>query len=96
MDFEYVKRHYGVPAGMGIRVVVQGKPGIIAADRGHYIGVNFDEDPPGDIVNVHPTDEVEYLDKGRIRKPSRSRARYQRYLSSDCGCSFAEWMGFGR
>jgi hypothetical protein len=42
MRLEYVCRTYGVPAEIGRRVIVYGKPGIIAEDRGHYIGVNFD------------------------------------------------------
>jgi len=56
----YVKDYYGVPAGIGRRVVCRGKPGVIAEDRGHYIGVNFDDDKPGQISNVHPTDDVEF------------------------------------
>lgn len=62
MAFEYVKKHYGVPAEIGRRVVVEGRPGIIAEDRGHYIGVNLDCDKPGVVYNVHPTDNVEYLE----------------------------------
>ena len=62
MSFEYIKDYYGVPAALGRRVIVNGRPGIIAADRGHYIGVNFDSDKPGVISNCHPTWMVEYLD----------------------------------
>ena len=51
MDCPYVKEHYKVPAEIGRRVVVDGKPGIIAEDRGHYIGVNFDADKLGIIRN---------------------------------------------
>lgn len=83
MNCEYVREHYGVPALIGMRVIVDGKPGIIAEDRGHYIGVNFDEDKPSRIFNVHPTDKVQYGEMGTIRKVSRSAARYQRYLKSD-------------
>ena len=68
MNCEYVKQNYGVPAEIGRRVAVYGKPGIIAEDRGHYIGVNFDADKPGVIKNAHPTSEVEYHDMGEIRK----------------------------
>lgn len=46
MNCEYVRAHYNVPAEIGRRVVVDGKPGIITSDRGHYIGVNFDADKP--------------------------------------------------
>jgi len=58
-DFEYVRRVYGVPAEMGLRVTVDSHPGVIAADRGHYIGVRFDRDPQV-VVNCHPTWEVVY------------------------------------
>jgi len=78
-NFEYVKEFYQVPAELGRKVIVSGKSGIIAKDRGHYIGVNFDEDKPGVIMNCHPTSEVEYLGFGRIRKMTKSQARYQRY-----------------
>ena len=76
---EYIKQYYGVPADIGRRVVVNGKPGIIAKDCGNYIGVNFDDDKPGVISNCHPTWKVEYLDMGKIRQPTRSQARYQRF-----------------
>ena len=80
MSFEYVKDYYGVPASLGRRVIVNGRPGIIAADRGHYIGVNFDSDKPGDISNCHPTWRVEYLGMGKVRKLTRSQKRYLRFL----------------
>lgn len=92
MDCEYAREHYGVPACIGRRVTVAGKPGIIAADRGHYIGVNFDEDKPGHIENAHPTWKVEYLGMGKVRKMTRSQARYQRYLEfGDCFDSFIDF-----
>lgn len=61
---EYAKIHYQVPADIGRRVTVDGRPGIIAEDRGHYIGVNFDDDKPGVISNAHPTWEVDYGEMG--------------------------------
>lgn len=83
--FEYVKSTYNVPAEIGRRVVVNGKAGTIVADRGHYIGVNFDHDHPGRINNCHPTWEVTYLDVDVPRKLTRSQRRYQRYLEV-CEC----------
>lgn len=68
IDCKYVKDFYGVPANIGRRVVVAGKPGVIAKDRGHYIGVNFDEDPPGAICNCHPVWNVEYGEMGKVRQ----------------------------
>lgn len=95
MNFEYVKQHYGVPAEFGRLVKVYGEPGIIAEDRGHYIGVNFDADKPGVILNAHPTSEVEYLGMGKIRKPSRSAARFAEYWKrAECYDGFASWLGF--
>lgn len=57
----YVKKTYNVPADLGRRVVVNGKHGIIVADRGQYIGIEYDEQPSV-IHNCHPTWEVQYLD----------------------------------
>lgn len=89
---EYVREHYGVPAVIGRRVTVNGKPGVIAADRGNYIGVNFDDAKPGQIDNAHPTSGVEYGEMGTVRKPSRWNARYQRYL--EYGDGFNSFISF--
>lgn len=94
MNCEYVRQYYGVPARIGRRVMVYGKPGIIAEDRGHYIGVNLDTDKPGQVSNYHPTDKVEYLDMGKVRKMTRSQQRYHDYLNEDPSCTFAEWLLF--
>lgn len=91
---EYVRKHYNVPAKVGMRVNVYGKPGIIAADRGHYIGVNFDSSKPGVIMNAHPVDGVEYLEMGKLLKMTRSQLRYREYLDvAECYESFAAWLG---
>ncbi len=94
MNCEYIRNYYKVPAEIGRRVIVGGKPGIIAADRGHHIGVNFDASKPGVIMNAHPTSEVEYLEMGTIRKPSRHAARYQRFL--EYGDSFSSFLDYCR
>ena len=73
MSCEYVKKYYSVPAEIGRRVVVNGESGIIAQDRGNYIGVNFDKDKPGIISNCHPTWKVEYQEIGIVRKPTKSQ-----------------------
>lgn len=96
MSFEYVKEYYGVPAEKGRRITFYGKPGIIVADRGNYIGVTFDDQEPGEISNVHPTDNVEYLEMGKIRtlpkKKQKAKERYKRYLEfSDCFDSFIDF-----
>lgn len=92
LPFAYVRQHYGVPAERGRRVVVYGKPGVIAEDRGHYIGVNFDADKPGVIRNAHPTWEVQYLEIGAVRQATRSQRRYAAYLDADSSMSFGEWL----
>jgi len=49
MNCEYVAQYYGVPACIGRRVIAYGKPGIIAEDRGNYIGILLDSDKPGPV-----------------------------------------------
>ena len=93
MNCEYVRKYYNVPAEIGRRIIFYGKPGIIAADRGNYIGVNFDSDKPGHILNVHLTDKVIYGKMGKVRKMTRSQKRYQDYLSSEYPDSFADYLG---
>ena len=92
-DCEYVAQYYGVPACIGRRVVAYGKPGIIAEDRGNYIGILLDSDKPGHVNNYHPTDGIEYLEeRGKVRKPGRSQARYLRYIEyGDCFDSFLDF-----
>ena len=90
---EYVVNQYGVPACIGRRVIVSGKAGVIAEDRGHYIGINFDSDKARSICNAHPTSNVEYGEMGTIRKMTRSQQRYRDYLHSEVDMSFAEWLG---
>jgi hypothetical protein len=68
---KYIKEHYGVPADIGRRIKVDGQAGIIAEDRGNYLGVNFDSDSPGVIRNVHPTWQVEYMGMGVIRRSKK-------------------------
>lgn len=91
---EYVRQHYGVPACIGRRVTVYGNPGIIAEDRGHYIGVNFDDDKPGHIRPCHPTDGVEYFGMGKVRRMTPAQQRYLEYLdrADAFQCGFGEYL----
>ena len=93
MNCEYVCNYYKVPACIGRRVVVYGKPGIIYEDRGSYIGVNFDSDKPGMISNAHPTDGVEYGEMGTLRKMTPSQKRYRDYIKSETSLKFSEYLG---
>ena len=95
MSCEYVRENYGVPAEIGRRVVIGGKPGVIAADRGHYIGVNFDADKPGVICNAHPISGVVYGDIGKVRQMTPSQRRYAEYLEvADCFESFFHFLKY--
>lgn len=80
MSFEYVKNHYGVPACVGRKVMAYGKPGVIAEDLGHHIGILLDEDKPGNVNPYHPVDGIVYLGMGKVRKITRSQKRYQLFL----------------
>lgn len=76
----YVRRYYGVPAQIGRLVTVGGRPGIITADRGAYIGVTFDDDKPTSVLPCHPTSQVVYGGMGMPRPLTRSQKRYLDYL----------------
>ena len=92
MSLDYIVNYYCVPACIGRKVEVDGKPGIIAADKGNYIGVNFDSDKPGEIKNCHPAWKVKYLGMGKLRCITKSQERYKRYLEvSDCFDSFIDF-----
>lgn len=95
----YVRERYGVPAEISRRVVVDGKPGVIAEDRGAYIGVLFDADPPGQVMPCHPTWRVEYQGMSAVRKLSarrrRAKSRYQRYREfCDSFDSFRDFLAW--
>ena len=95
MSCEYIKSYYQVPADIGRRVTVGGKSGIIAEDRGNYLGVNFDSDKPGVITNAHPVSEVEYIEMGTIRPMTKGQRRYAKYQSvADCFESFLEFCRY--
>lgn len=88
----YAKEHYQVPADISRRIRFRGREGVIVSTT-HYLQVNFDDQRAGHNDNVHPTDGVEYLKMGKIRKMTRSQQRYQDYLSSEYSGSFAEYIG---
>ena len=102
--FEYVCQMYGVPACAGRLVTVNGRAGVIAEDRGHHIGVLFDDMEPGNVLPAHPTWEVVYGEMGTIRKPPRlsrkkqeAKERYAEYKeSAECWPSFAAFLGIER
>lgn len=91
---KYVQDYYGVPACIGRRVMAYGKPGIIAEDRGHHIGILLDSSKPGHVLPYHPVDGIEYLDEiGRVRPMTRSQQRYRDYLEvADCYDDFKHYL----
>jgi len=91
-DYEYVRKYYNVPACTGRAVIVGGKPGVIAEDRGSYIGVLFDEDKPNVIMPCHPTSQVEYGGMVPVRQMTRSQKRYQNFLRLDLDITFFEYL----
>lgn len=92
-ECEYVRNTYGVPACIGRKVSYKGRAGIISKDRGHYIGVTFDDEKPGTISNFHPqTEGLEYLGIGKVRKMTKSQERYQRYL--EYGDGFRNFLDY--
>lgn len=101
--FEYIKEYYKVPAEIGREILYKGDKngewkGIIVEDRGNYIGVNFYDSKPENIVSLHPTWKIEYLGIGKVRKVSKARMkakqRYEEYRSADYfSGSFADWLG---
>ena len=93
--FEQIIHYYGVPAAMGRRVKMDGRPGIIVQDRGHHLGINFDADKPNVIKSAHPTWKMEYLGMGEIRPLTKAQARYQRYLAvSECFDDFLQFCRY--
>ena len=97
LNFDYIKKYYGVPACRGLRVLIDGKPGIIAESMGCYIGVLMDSDKPNNIMPYHPTSKVEYLGMGKVRQMTRSQLRYHEYLKvADCFESFADYLGINQ
>ena len=65
-SYDYVRRYYGVPAYVGVRVSYLDKQGVIVAPRhgGQYVDIHFDGDkrPSGPY---HPTDGIVYQPVGK-------------------------------
>jgi len=91
----YTQEHYGVPSDIGRIIAYNGRQGVISEDRGHYVGVTFDDEKPGTVGNFHPTTEgLEYLGMGKVRPMTRSQQRYKDFIRADTDQTFSEWMGF--
>ena len=57
----YVREYYQVPAVIGMRVIVDRRPGVIVGFAGSDLLAQLD-DTPGIDVPCHPTWRVTYLD----------------------------------
>jgi hypothetical protein len=94
-SFWYIKREYGINPEIGMRVEINGRGGVIIEDCGPYIGVNFNDDKPGECVSCHPISGVTYFDEiVKIRKPKKSSSRFADFISSDIGWTFKEWLKY--
>ncbi|MDR8069419.1 hypothetical protein [Burkholderia cenocepacia] len=60
MSFEYIRKHYGVPAERGRQVKCYGELGVITNAAGHYLCVVIDGDKSEEERLYHPTDQVKY------------------------------------
>jgi len=61
--YDYVRRYYGVPAYVGVRVRVREREGVLVQGKGHadqYLHIHFDGDARVSGP-YHPTDGIEYL-----------------------------------
>ncbi|GAA2062113.1 hypothetical protein GCM10009839_86520 [Catenulispora yoronensis] len=58
MSEAYIRDHYGVPARVGVRVTVDGAPGVITGFDQASLLVHLDGD--AHPVKAHPTWRVEY------------------------------------
>lgn len=59
--YDYIRRYYGVPAYVGVRVKVRDREGVLveAKHSQHYVHILLDGDRRSDVY--HPTDGVEYF-----------------------------------
>ena len=102
MSLDYIRNHYKVPAEVGREILYTGdkgkdRKGVIVCDKGNYIGVVFHDSEPEEIMPLHPTWEVKYLEIVKIRKfrksKTRAKQRYQEFLDADWfSGSFIQWL----
>lgn len=60
MSFEYIRKHYNVPAERGRQVTCYGERGVIVGADGHYLCVVMDDDKSEEERHYHPKDQVVY------------------------------------
>lgn len=57
--FDAIRRQYNVPAGRDVRIVFQGKPGVIVSAEGSGLLIRLDGEKR--TIPVHPTWRMEYV-----------------------------------
>lgn len=58
-EFDYVRSYYGVPAKRRMRVLAEGKPGVITKGAGMHIRIRLDGDKHSGYY--HPTWKLIYI-----------------------------------
>ena len=58
-DGNYIRQYYGVPATLGTRVIVDGRPGVIVGFQDGKLLVHFASD--GTVGVCHPTWHMVYI-----------------------------------
>lgn len=58
MSMAYIRRHYGVPAKRGVRVIANGRPGTITSADGARLRVRLAGDTRSTVH--HPTWRMQY------------------------------------
>lgn len=61
MSMQWIRSTYGIPAKRGMRVIADGKPGVITGSRGGYLIIRLDGWEKGNKRAYHPTWEMQYL-----------------------------------
>jgi len=56
---EWIRRHYNVPAKRGMKVIAQGRKGIIVGSKGEYLRVRVEGEK--NTISFHPEWEMEYI-----------------------------------
>ncbi len=73
--YDYVRRYYGVPAYIGVRVRYKDREGVLVKSRGdQYVYIRFDGDKRV-TGPCHPTDGIIYLPVGSAPDPSSPSSR---------------------
>lgn len=92
--FDYIQKHYKVPANVGTEVSFNGRLGVIVGAAGQYVQVNFYDDKNTSFYPVHPKDLV-YGGKGKIRSLTAGQRRYREYCEvRDCFDSFIDFLRY--